>query len=175
MSESQQKPEVAGVYALICNASGHLYLGASGDLKRRRLAHFSALRNGTHLNRRLQAVYNQHGLETFSWNVLELIQRQSETERDEALRTAEQKHLQQAKREYGALLLSDTRATYRVRSRSAPNADKKLKEFKAFCYENGMLPSGELIAALENHMAAYRDSERKPGPKAKGKKQKEGQ
>src|SRR4051812_32592539 len=62
-----------GVYALRCVPTGECYVGVTQDLATRRKTHLSRLRVGKHSNRRLQALYREHGPPAFVWEVLERI------------------------------------------------------------------------------------------------------
>lgn len=61
-----------GVYAILCSASGKLYVGsASVSISKRWADHRSALRFGKHHNRYLRAAWNLHGEGSFLFFVLE--------------------------------------------------------------------------------------------------------
>lgn len=60
-----------GIYAIICNANGKIYIGSSNDMERRKQKHFSLLRNNRHSNPLLQNAYNKHGEQAFEFKVIE--------------------------------------------------------------------------------------------------------
>lgn len=60
-----------GVYAIIHQTSGRLYIGSSRDLTNRWAYHRSALRKGHHENSPMQAVYDTDGLAAFEFKLLE--------------------------------------------------------------------------------------------------------
>lgn len=81
----------AGVYAIVCEPTGEVYVGASSWLSNRRTSHFSQLRNGCHNCRRLQERYQTHGGDAFSWVVLEAVDADDGLEMARLLEKAEQK------------------------------------------------------------------------------------
>ena len=54
-----------GVYGVSGVVDGHIYVGSSIDLQRRKEAHHSALKNNRHWNHNLQCAYNEFGREAF--------------------------------------------------------------------------------------------------------------
>lgn len=59
-----------GVYMITCTASGHIYVGSSVNVAGRRSSHLRDLRKGRHGNPRLQHLWNKHGEQAFTWQVL---------------------------------------------------------------------------------------------------------
>lgn len=73
MSKYKRKPvkKQGGIYAIICNANGKIYIGSTNDLPRRKQKHFSLLRNNKHSNPLLQNAYNKYGEQAFEFRVIE--------------------------------------------------------------------------------------------------------
>ena len=61
----------SGVYIIKNIISGHMYVGASSQLTRRRKDHFAELRRGTHYNAFLQSSYNKHEGKGFVFGIVE--------------------------------------------------------------------------------------------------------
>jgi hypothetical protein len=66
-------PQAAGVYQILCRATGKLYVGSSVDLFARWAQHRVALRRGIHQNYRLQKAWEEYGEEAFEFSILELV------------------------------------------------------------------------------------------------------
>ena len=60
-----------GIYAIINNATGEAYIGRTGSLARRWLAHRDELSRGTHHNGLLQAAWSRDGEQAFALVLLE--------------------------------------------------------------------------------------------------------
>jgi len=60
-----------GVYAVRCMATGRVWVNSSRNLDATRTGLWFMLRNGSHINRALQAEWNAQGEETFQYEVLE--------------------------------------------------------------------------------------------------------
>lgn len=67
-------PTIAGVYAILNEVTGKLYIGSAINLKRRKDRHFSDLVGGYHHNRYLQRAFNKYGLDVFSFHVIEIVE-----------------------------------------------------------------------------------------------------
>jgi group I intron endonuclease len=63
----------AGVYSITCLANGWVYIGSSMSIRQRWTTHKSWLRNGTHNVPRLQADYDAHGVEAFSYDLVSVV------------------------------------------------------------------------------------------------------
>lgn len=59
----------SGVYLITCSKDPRFYVGESIRLSKRLDEHKRRLRAGTHVNHRLQAIYNLHGEQTFTFRV----------------------------------------------------------------------------------------------------------
>ncbi len=69
------KTEVnAGVYLIRNLKTGKAYIGCSMNVIHRWGEHVAALRSGCHHVHGMQKTFNQHGMEAFSFKVLELTQ-----------------------------------------------------------------------------------------------------
>lgn len=63
-----------GVYQIVCNVDGKIYVGSSKRLSLRKKSHWSALRMGKHGNSHLQNAWNKYGENNFIFDVLELVE-----------------------------------------------------------------------------------------------------
>lgn len=72
--EIKQGGDIAGVYELICTATGEKYVGSTKGLRSRLNVHFSQMKTGAHSNSRLQELYDEYGREAFVWALLETIE-----------------------------------------------------------------------------------------------------
>lgn len=61
----------SGIYKIENLTTGKSYIGSSCDLDRRMKQHFGLLRRGLHHSIHLQRSYDKHGVDAFSWRVLE--------------------------------------------------------------------------------------------------------
>jgi hypothetical protein len=68
---ARERVTAKGVFALRCTASGEAWVSSSRDLKASETGLFFALRLGSHINKPMQAAWNQHGPESFRFEVLE--------------------------------------------------------------------------------------------------------
>ena len=59
-----------GVYAIRCEPTGQVYVGASVNIVKRIREHFYRLEKGVHRNPRLQSAYKEYGKDSFSSKVL---------------------------------------------------------------------------------------------------------
>lgn len=62
---------VSGIYAIVCIASGHKYIGQAMDIRKRWQLHRGLLERGTHFNQYLQNAYNCHGKANFTYTLIE--------------------------------------------------------------------------------------------------------
>ena len=60
----------SGVYTIRCETNGAFYIGSTEDLHRRSGIHKAMLRNGKHTNKPLQRTWDEHGEESFTFEVL---------------------------------------------------------------------------------------------------------
>jgi hypothetical protein len=157
--------KLAGVYTIVCATTGHRYIGATANLAQRKSAHWSSLRRGLHLNRRLQSICEEYGIGSLRWEVLQAIE--SGEGLDERLRDAEFRALTTARYEIGDLLIGNPDLVYKSQSRSGRTAQVLLREFKAWCLVRSLNPRDELEKALAAHAEEYAAAERKPGRKPK--------
>lgn len=62
----------SGIYKIENLINGKIYVGQSVDLSKRKNEHFRQLKSHTHYNEHLQRSFNRHGLENFTFTILEL-------------------------------------------------------------------------------------------------------
>lgn len=60
-----------GVYCIVNEINGNLYIGSTTNLGNRKTKHFSLLKNGKGQNYKLQEAVNEFGIENFKFKVLE--------------------------------------------------------------------------------------------------------
>ena len=64
---------VSGVYAITCLPNGRKYVGSSADIRERFFRHRYKLRSGKHHITAMQADWNEHGEDAFTFQVLRLV------------------------------------------------------------------------------------------------------
>ena len=74
-----------GIYQIENIKNHKIYIGSSINLNRRKIYHFSMLRNNRHCNIRLQNSFNKHGEENFKFTIIEYVDI-NKNSRDEILR-----------------------------------------------------------------------------------------
>lgn len=62
---------ICGVYALVHDPTGTMYVGASYDVENRFVNHFADLSRGKHHCKALQAIFDRDGIESFSCHLVE--------------------------------------------------------------------------------------------------------
>jgi hypothetical protein len=67
----KEKKTVAGIYAVRCAPSGEVWVAGASNVDPQQQRHWFGLRTGGHHNRTMQAAWNAHGGEAFSFEVLE--------------------------------------------------------------------------------------------------------
>jgi len=65
------RTKYAGVYAIVLNKTGQMYIGSSNDMTGRFAHHRFCLRHGTHKNRNLQRAWHEYGESSFEFVQLE--------------------------------------------------------------------------------------------------------
>jgi len=63
--------KISGIYSILHNASGKIYIGSSINIKQRWNAHRSALNRGKHSNPHLQNAWSKYGKDAFTFSILE--------------------------------------------------------------------------------------------------------
>ena len=63
--------KISGIYKIINNVNGKIYIGSSEDIERIWYHHKNCLNKGTHINKHLQAAWNKYGENSFSFEVVE--------------------------------------------------------------------------------------------------------
>jgi len=66
-------PEGSGIYRITCIITGKFYIGSTKELRKRYQNHFGELQRKTHNNRKLQHAFNKHGINAFTFEVIELV------------------------------------------------------------------------------------------------------
>lgn len=67
----RERKTVAGIYAVLCRATGQRWAGHAPDLSTIRNRLWFTLRHGSSPHRSLQAVWNAHGAESFAFEEIE--------------------------------------------------------------------------------------------------------
>lgn len=63
----------AGIYKIVNEITGQLYIGSAINLVSRKYRHLNSLRKNAHENKRLQNSFNKYGEAAFSWETLQVI------------------------------------------------------------------------------------------------------
>lgn len=66
-------PTKAGIYAILNETTGKIYIGSSINLRQRKNQHFRDLVKCRHPNEYLQQSFNKYSLDVFSFHVLEIV------------------------------------------------------------------------------------------------------
>lgn len=64
----------SGIYKIANTSNGKVYIGSAVNLYARVGAHMRMLRNGRHINVKLQRAWDKHGNEAFSFTVIEYVE-----------------------------------------------------------------------------------------------------
>lgn len=62
---------VGGIYAIVCNGNGKIYIGGSKNVKSRIAVHVNLLSRMKHENKYLQSAWNLYGKESFIFDMIE--------------------------------------------------------------------------------------------------------
>ena len=71
MEQNNNYTGVAGIYMIICNENGKVYIGQTNNLRRRETEHFNELSHHKHHNLDIQSDYDRYGKDAFSFTVIE--------------------------------------------------------------------------------------------------------
>lgn len=71
LTEYRERPPAHGVHAVICSATGQVWVGAGPNVDQRRNGLWFALRHGSSPFRSLQAAWREHGEEAFCYEELD--------------------------------------------------------------------------------------------------------
>jgi RimJ/RimL family protein N-acetyltransferase len=71
--EYKEKKAMPGIFAVRCLPTGATWTGASKNLETQQNGIWFQLRSGTHVNKVLQAAWNDHGADAFAFEMLEAI------------------------------------------------------------------------------------------------------
>lgn len=63
----------SGIYKIICVVNNKIYIGSAVNLDRRWKRHLNELKNNYHANIILQNAFNKHGLESFNFEIIEIV------------------------------------------------------------------------------------------------------
>lgn len=64
---------MAGIYKITCRSNGKIYIGYTNCFKKRWREHQLALRRNRHENSIITRCYAKYGLESFTWEIIEII------------------------------------------------------------------------------------------------------
>lgn len=67
-----------GIYKIKNKLNGKVYIGSSNDIKRRWSYHKWTLSKGKHHSKHLQRSYNKNGADSFSYKVIELVEKEDD-------------------------------------------------------------------------------------------------
>ena len=65
--------KICGVYSIVNVINGKIYVGSSNDIFTRFRGHKNNLKKGKHENEHLQYSYNKYGKDSFTYNILEIV------------------------------------------------------------------------------------------------------
>jgi hypothetical protein len=68
----EQKP-LLGAYAVRCIVTGNVWVGVSKNLDATKNGSWFSLRNGSHIEKSLQAEWNAHGEQSFTYEILAVL------------------------------------------------------------------------------------------------------
>jgi len=71
--DHKERKAVVGVYAVRCVPSGEVWTAGSRNIDAQQNSLWFSLRNGSHINRAMQAAWTAHGEAAFSYEVLERV------------------------------------------------------------------------------------------------------
>jgi group I intron endonuclease len=76
MADSQSNTSVlkSGIYAIRCLVNGKVYVGSAVNIVSRWRVHKHHLTHHKHHSIHLQRVWDKHGPEAFSWEILEYVE-----------------------------------------------------------------------------------------------------
>ena len=66
----KEKKPLLGTYAVRCAVTGNVWVGVSRNLEATRNGSWFSLRNGSHMEKSLQAEWNVHGEQAFTYEIL---------------------------------------------------------------------------------------------------------
>lgn len=76
-------PQTSVIYVITCLPNGKIYVGQTVNAQRRWRQHSQALNRGCHSNKHLQDTWRHYGPKAFTFEVLEFVEEQSLTEREQ--------------------------------------------------------------------------------------------
>jgi len=78
-----KQPRRSGIYKILCEPTGKIYVGSAAWLAKRKRHHREAFLAGTHENPYLQRAWNKYGPDAFAYSVLEYCEKEKLTEREQ--------------------------------------------------------------------------------------------
>lgn len=72
-TKERYKNITSGIYSIVNNIDGKMYIGSAIILQKRKHEHFLALRKNEHANRYLQFAFNKYGGWKFDFKILEIV------------------------------------------------------------------------------------------------------
>lgn len=125
----------SGVYKITNQINSKFYIGSSNNLKRRKSAHFSLLKNGKSHNLILQNAVNKYGIENFKFEIIVECN-------VEFLFTIEQQLVDQLKPEYNIAIKNvavPTGLPYKNKTLYSKYAKDRLKKDKNFGWKSRVI------------------------------------
>ena len=80
---TEQELGFAGVYKITNTINGKIYIGSTQCFSERFKKHVLRLRNGIHVNAHLQAAYSKYGSESFTFEILEVTEKDIRFDREQ--------------------------------------------------------------------------------------------
>jgi group I intron endonuclease len=74
----QEQAKLSGIYVIRNTTNNKIYVGSAVNLQNRFWIHFSRLRANNHINKHLQASFNKNGENSFTFNLLEIVEDKDE-------------------------------------------------------------------------------------------------
>jgi hypothetical protein len=72
--EFKERKVRAGIFAIRCAVNGHVWVGTSRNLDATRNGSWFSLRQGGHIDKPMQAEWNEHGEPAFQYEILEVLE-----------------------------------------------------------------------------------------------------
>jgi hypothetical protein len=69
--EYRERPQQTGIVAVVCKPTGQRWISATRNLDKQKNGVWFQLRMGNHMNKPLQAAWNEHGEAAFAYEIVE--------------------------------------------------------------------------------------------------------